>query len=63
METSVQWCSFKHFLRADASPSLLVHNLVGGWVTLFLGAFLNTVDIRNSKVYFGFKSTRVLLGM
>lgn len=56
MDTSLHWCSFKHFPRADAFPSLLVHNLVWGWVTLILEASLNTLDIKNSKVYFGFKS-------
>lgn len=62
METSLHWCSFKHFLQADAFPSLLVHNLVWGWVTLLLGAFPNTVDIKSLKLYFGFKSTWSTVG-
>lgn len=60
METSPHWCSFKHFPQADAFPSLLVHNSGWVWVTHILEAWLNTVDIKNSKVDFGFNS-RLLL--
>lgn len=37
------------FFRADAFPSLLVHNLVWAGGTLILEASLNTADIKNSK--------------
>lgn len=53
MQTGWQWCSFKCFLGADASPHFLVHNLVWahpGGLTTHLRCYKHFVQYSRSSV-------------